>query len=270
MNASIVITGFSENDLTYGAAQKLKLSENIILHTENCYISQWLKDRQVKYTSLDDLYREAGDFDVLLQQALKRLEGENNFTFCVMDSSDETAKALLAKHPHTDVCGGGAFAALEIRSTGKYTVLSAVDALKATVSPLGAVLIKEIDTRFLAGDVKLVLEEVYGEDAQVFFRVPEGGLAAMPLSAIDRLKRYDHRCACLVNPPEKPAVVDFDCLRLISEQKPVKDSCLNEETLAKELIHVVQSIQTAQDQALFTQRDIFERAADIITKGEST
>ena len=268
MNANIVISGFSRNDLTFGAAEMLFKGGNIILHTEQCYLSQWLKEHSLSYTSLDDIYMQASDFEELTRMALDKLEETEECTFCVMDASDETARALIGKYPRTRVFGGSAWAALELRAEGRYTNLSASDLSAAPLSSRCGAFIREIDTRLMAGDVKLLLEDVYGEDAEAFFRMPEGDIVPLPLSRLDRLQRYDHRCACLVNPPQMPIVRDFEGLKLISATKEVKDACLDEETLAQRLVSVVQSTLAAEARGMFTQTDVMLRAAEIITEGE--
>ena len=268
MNASIVLCGFCPEDLTLGAARQLERNEKIILHTQRSYLSSWLNEHLLEYSSLDFLYEEASDFDDHIGKAMHALESEGDCTFCVMDSSDETAKALLRKYPDTEVYGGSAFAGLELRSKGKFLTLDAVSALNTSVPSLCSILIKEIDSRLLAGDVKLLLEDTFGTDAEVYFRMPEGKIVSLPLNKLDRLKHYDHRCACLVNPAEHPRVCDYEALRLISESKEVKDACLDEEVLARKLVCVVQSARVAKERCLFTQQDLFERAADIIIKGE--
>ena len=268
MNASIVISGFGEEDLSLGAQAQLLQGENIILHTENCYLSGWLKAKGIAYTSLDALYEEASDFDAHVEKALEKLKEAEKCVYCVMDTSDEAARALVQRAPETRVYGGSAYAGLEIRSRGKCCFLSAMDALTACLSPLDSALIKELDSRLLAGEVKLKLEDVYGEDASVFFRMPQGDIVPLTLDKLDRLKHYDHRCGCLINPQGTPASPDYECLKLISASKEVKDACLDEETLAQKLACVVQSTLAAEKKALFSQRDVFERAADILSEGE--
>ena len=265
MDASIVITGFSPDDLSFGAQKQLKEAKNIVLHTGRCYLSGWLEENGIAFSTLDEVYESAADFDEHIDRVLALLEQADRCTFCVMDTSDETAKALVRRQPSARVYGGGAFAGLEIRSEGSFVTLSATQAVDAALSPLCGALVREIDTRLLAGEVKLKLEDVYGEEASVYFRMPEGDIAALKIDNLDRLKAYDHRCACLINPAKCPKVRDFEGLKLIYRRNAVKDGCLSEETLAQSLAFVVQSICTAEERALFEQRDVFERAAEILT-----
>ena len=272
MEPVIIISGFEADELAAGAKERIFESKNLVLHTERCVLGEFLRAQGIPFASLDSLYETAVDFDEHILKALAFLEesfkNAGEITFCVMDTSDETAKAFVKRHPHCRVYGGGAFAALEIRSDGAYCTVNAVTALIMHLNPLMGVIVKEIDSRLLAGDVKLRLEEVYGEDANVFFRTPTGDVIALGLMSLDRLKHYDHRCACLVNPQGEPKMADFECLRLISEAKPVKDDGLSLETIAQMLAHVVQSVRAGEQRDLFTQQDVFERTADILSKGE--
>ena len=268
MKAEIVITGYGEGELTLQAVKRLRASSDVVLHTENYPVAAWLKENGIAYASLDFLYEQTDDFDEHVARCLKYLEDRAEFTFCVMDASDSVAKALVEKYPWVPVTGGGADAALAMRAKSKLCVVSAVSAPQERLSPLCSVLIKEIDDRLLAGEVKLKLQQTYDEDAKVYFRTSDGHIINMKLSDLDRLKRYDQTCACLINPDKTPKMNDFECLRLIYEPKPVNDVSLNEEALAEKLADVVQCIQVAEERGLFTQEDVFMRAAELLSKGE--
>ena len=267
MAISIAVSGFTMDEMTCGALEKVKASTKVILHTERCALGDWLKENGIPFRSLDSLYESAPDFDAHTEMAVKLVEEASDCVFSVMDTGDETAKALMKRHPDITVYGGP-FDALILLSESRLISLTAIDAVSAALQPLSSTLIKEIDTRFLAGDVKLRLESVYGEDSMVFFRNPQGRIIRLKLCDLDRLKSYDHTCACLINPSGAPQTPDFECLRLILASKAVKLENIDVEAIAKQLADVVKSLNAAEENMLFDQNELFSLAAQILTEGD--
>ncbi|MBQ4227673.1 MAG: hypothetical protein II697_05660, partial [Clostridia bacterium] len=121
------------------------------------------------------------------------------------------------------------------------------------------------DTRLLASDLKLRLGEVYGWETKVFWRFEGGQVALLPLEDIDRLKSYDHRCACLVNPGKERRICRMDQLVAAASEKPLEEVS-DADGLPLRLAGLAREIEAAQrlyDEAL---PEMIEEAARELEK----
>ncbi|MBR4236186.1 MAG: hypothetical protein IKR85_09030 [Clostridia bacterium] len=271
----ILVSGFEMGDMTQDALEALDRAESIILHTGRCALGEYLKAAGREFTTLDELYERADSFDEHIRLCLDCLENaQENSVFCVLDTSDKTAAAYLRLHPDTHVVGGGIYAGLELRAGETLMRISAQDIAYADIPAFTGVLAAEIDNRLLAGEVKLRLSEVFGDGAQAFVRLPEGRIISLPLENLDRLKSYDHRCACLVNPPadaEDAEFYDFESLkRLFLRKKHTECVPEAEETVAKHMISMVEYICAGEAHGEYTLSDITRLAAQIIKEGDTS
>lgn len=261
----ILVTGFERDELSLAVCDKLRSACAIILHTGRCGAAEWAKENHLPFETLDDLYDGTADYDEHIRKALERLNGFEG-AFCVMDDSDELAKALLKRDPGIHVFGN-AFSGLLLRADGACLRLSAIACEHTPISPLNASMITEIDNRILAGEVKLRLIDLYGEDARLWFRDPEGNIMAIRIENLDRMKQYDHHCACLVEPGPAPECTDFESLKrkadgLFSETEE------DDESIAVKLAQAAAYIAEGEAEMSFTQADLFRLADKIIDEGE--
>lgn len=241
----IVITGFEREELTFQAAQALKSAPRVILHTGRCGAAEWLSENGIPFETLDVLYESAPDFESHISLALEALLRAPDAAFCVFTDADEVARALVKQCPQAAVAGGDAYSALKLRGQGALTLLTAQDAAGTCLPGDSACLICEIDTRLLASELKLQLGEVYGWEAKVFWRFEGGQVALLPLEDIDRLKSYDHRCACLVNPGTERRIRQMEQLVALAADKPLRDAS-DLDGLPARLARLAREIEAAQ------------------------
>ena len=263
---TIIVSGYEKDELTFKAACALKQAESVLLHTEKCGFSEWLKEENIPYTSFDDLYEKALSFDEHMRMVLEEME-EREGVFCVLTASDRAAREYLITHPRTQVIGAGE-SALEMRAINRMLKTSASDIANISLQPLSSCIVTEIDTRLLAGEVKLMLQSVYGDEAEAFVRMPEGQIISIALSALDRLKQYDHRTACLVNPPVNAASYDLESLMMLAETKKPVAPKEDPDELASALCDVVQSVCAAERHGLYTMEEVCESAAKLLNEKE--
>ena len=266
MIQTIIISGFETGDLTLNAVKALKKAKDVTLHTRKCGLSEWLEKEGIAYTSFDELYEEAEDFDTHAQKAICELQSREG-VFCVLSASDRTGRAWLTAFPKTEVIGPGE-SALEIRATDRILKTSASGIMDMELQPLSSCLVTEIDTRFLASDVKLRLQSIYGDEATAFLRMPEGKVISIKLSALDRLKSYDHRVACLINPPDEPLAWDMEGLMRIAQKEKFLFAEEDPDAVAEKLANVVKSVSAAQKRGMYDMNYIFGIAAQIVEEKE--
>lgn len=193
--------------LTLGAVEALKKAEKVILRTRlRCDAADYLQEAGVPFETLDHLHEECEDYEELNAKAaayvLAQAE-ESAVCYAVFDASaDETVSALRQKAevsvlPGVPLCAPFLAAApaqekIEIQTASSLTLTSIQNPL----------LILECDSRILMGQCKLQLLDWYALDQPVLFFPPGDGpkrsFLSIPLSDLDRQKRYDHTCAALL------------------------------------------------------------------------
>lgn len=197
--------------LTLGALDAMRGAETLILRTARLDAARYLEEQGIPFTSLDALYDESEDFDELTRNAVGAvLEAakKKNVVYAVFDAeSDETVRALLLRAPASLVAGVPLSAPLLCAANwqGGARVCAASSLEKADgEEPL---LVTELDSPLLAGQVKLALLPLYGEEQEILFFPPakkdaERPFLRLPLRDLDRQKHYDHTAAALIIPRE--------------------------------------------------------------------
>lgn len=204
---TIVGVGARRGELTLDAVEALRSGEVIALRTERCECAEWLGAQGISYLALDRLYDEAGDFDQLnraIAHEVLRLAEENPVVYAVPDVRDQAALALLqdANADARVIPGVPLDAHLSAYAQSPCLTLSASDHELMLPESAQAVLAREIDTRELAGELKLRLMERYPEETQVRLSLEDGTSMRVPLCGLDRLKdsAYGHRMSAYIGP----------------------------------------------------------------------
>ncbi len=203
--------------MTMQTAETLRKSACLILRTARHRAAAWLEEEGVAYTDFDALYDQYEDFDRLHRRmaALLWQKAERGpVTFAVIDAAtDGAVRALRAAVPEggrvtilpgvtmADACLAHLPEGFE--QTGSVRILPAPDAVEAAADPRTPLLITEVWDRVLAGELKLRLGDLYGDEAPVVFfpssvKVNRKPLV-IPLMEMDRQRTYDHT-VCLYVP----------------------------------------------------------------------
>ena len=200
--------------LTLQAAEALKGARHLILRTARHGTARWLEEAGIPYSSFDALYDRYDDFDALhdaMASELLRHAEKAPLVYGVMDAStDGSVAALKRAIPETgklhilagisvsDACA--AASPLPETAAGGLRVLPATACSQANPDPSMPMLITEIDSRTLAGEVKLWLNDLYDDETPLVFYPPaeraERRAASIPLMELDRQRKYDHT-ACV-------------------------------------------------------------------------
>ena len=198
---TVVGVGQREGELTERACRALESGARVILHTEKCPCAEWLRAKGIDFLALDGLYEADADFDshaVAAAASVLEAARDEAVVFAVMDVRDRSVAALLERTQVELIPGPPAEDALFARAVGATQLLEASDWENYSLQAAQNALIREIDSRELASEVKLRLMECYPEESEVFVRLPEGGVARTKLYNLDRLQRYDHRASAFV------------------------------------------------------------------------
>ena len=208
--------------LTLGALEAMEKAEKLILRTEKCDAAAYLREKGLSFETLDALYEECEDFDELTARAAEHvLAAAQGARVCyaVLDATaDETVAALRARAEVEALPGVPLSAPLLAAAPQEKIEIQTASSLQitGTQNPL---LILELDSKMLAGDCKLQLLSWYDPDQPVLFFEPgeasSRAFARIPLSELDRRKRYDHTCAALLPAVALMARKRFDFYDLV-------------------------------------------------------
>ena len=164
---SVVGLGARLDELTLGAVNALK-SAKVILRTRRHPVSGYLKEQGIAFESLDELYERSEDFDELIQSAvdaLVRAAQDQDIAYGVADLRDSTVEALLNAGVSVRIVPGVPLeGALTAMAGGVYQTLAASDIADFEPDPDMPCLVRELDNRIQASEVKLKLMERYPED----------------------------------------------------------------------------------------------------------
>lgn len=197
--------GFSEDMLTLGALRAAKAVGRVILRTQRCAAAQILRDEGIAFTTLDSLYERCEDFAELNEECARAIESaaeESDVFYGVFDLRDASVARLLELRPDCVLLPGppeeGALFALV---KDDALLLNASDWESFRLDAWHGVLLREVDSRALAGECKLKLAECYPDDMEIAALLPDG-IRKMPLCDMDRMEDglYDHRLSFAIAP----------------------------------------------------------------------
>lgn len=191
------------------ALEKLKNCPQVLLRTSALSLEGWLENLGIKYESLDGLYESAEDFDSLNARIADRvleaaLKGDT--AYAVSDVAEASVGALLARiragKPAVKfeiVAGVSMCGTATAGLSGEFQIMDASNWQSAHINPRIPLVIRELDTRLLASELKVRLLDSYPSDAGVMFFAGGRGYP-IKLEQLDRQARYDHRVSVRVEP----------------------------------------------------------------------
>jgi len=205
--------------LTARGAQAIRSGGKIILKTERTLSANSVKNMGVSYIALDELFTKSRSLDSLNKNIVKAVLNEakqGDVVYCVDGAASEDVSAqLLLKKKGVRVINGvskvEAFASLAHISFS-YSAYSAYDIslLRRRTLPL---IVYDIGSAFIAGDVKLALSSLIGDEAEIKF-ICGGKVKKIPLYELDRQKTYDYTTAIAVEEVPLTARARFDMVDL--------------------------------------------------------
>ncbi len=162
-------SGKAEN-LSLIAYKKIKEANKVILKTQKMPVAKLLADENISFETLDDLYEQAEDFDVLNVLIKERLEKEDCVYVVHGSALDDTSVRLL---DNIEIIAGVSVAncaAAYMKLPKDIKAYTATEILSgATPSQHEDVIITSIDSTLIAGDLKCFLAEVYGDETEIDF-----------------------------------------------------------------------------------------------------
>ena len=198
----VVGIGTEKEHLTMGAVAALRGGATVVLHTQRCGAAEWLREQDISFRTLDALYERAEDFDahsLAAAREILRLAEEGDVVYGVFDVRDLSVEKLLELGAKPEIVAGPPMeGALMARAAGPTEFFEASDWQEMRFHADRNALIREIDSRELAGEVKIKLMDCYPDQTRIFVRMSGGEIAQTELVNLDRLAAYDHRVSALI------------------------------------------------------------------------
>ena len=174
----------------------------ILARTSECAAFGSLKGLNVR--TLDEIYKTSRNFDTLnkkLAAEVIKAAKESDVCYCVDGSvcEDEACKIILTKHKDCEILdsvskAAHAYGAARLNCAQPvYLSAYGVETLKSC----RAACVYDIDCEYIAGEVKLKLSEIFGEEHDCAF-IRGGKVRRIKIYEIDRQKQYDGSCAVAV------------------------------------------------------------------------
>ncbi len=180
--------------LTRAAWDKVHTAPLLYLQTKEHPSAKPVLDAGLAFTSMDDLYESAEDFDALNDAIADRLTSGGDCVYAVMGDGcfsqlSAIEKAAKRRGFRVDVLSGVSYAKAAFPKVQDAQVFTA-RTLPKRLDPNVALCVQELDTPIIAGEVKLLLSEIYPEEHAVTLATmqPDGHYAyrTFPLTELDR------------------------------------------------------------------------------------
>lgn len=202
---TVVGLGFSEDSLTLGALRAAKNAEKVILRTGRCAAAEVFSAEGIAFETLDRLYEECEDFIELNDECAKAVAdaaGDADVVYGVFDLRDASVGRLLeTKAECRLIAGPPEEGALFAYMQSDALLLNASDWEEFKLDAWHGILLREVDSKALAGECKLKISEIYPEDMEIAALTAQG-VRMMPLCDMDRMEdsAYDHTLSFAIAP----------------------------------------------------------------------
>ena len=208
---TVIGLGVEKNDLTKRGEQALlqavKDGRPIVVRTANTVSYQTVVEMGIAHESLDCVYESSRNFATLAKNLAKAVAERGENAVYLVDGSateDNSVKALLKRmRGKVEIIDGVSRTTALVRAAGfvgcSYTAVSAYELIENAQSgnlslPL---IVYDLDDRALAGDIKLILGDLFGEETVVKY-LNDGNAKKAYLYELDRQKGYDYTTAVAI------------------------------------------------------------------------
>ena len=197
---TLVGMGTNKDDVSLRALSAVRSATSVWLRTDRLSAAATLRGLGIPFSTMDDLYESAPDFDALQSAIVERLSSQHGAVYCVDGSgTDDPILPLLKAACEVSVIPGvspavGALAAAGISAPAFSTQsATALVAERVFYRAEGVLVITEIDDPYLAGEVKLRLLDAYGNVEGYWYR--DGCASSCLVEDLDRQGAYGADCA---------------------------------------------------------------------------
>lgn len=215
-NLVLTVAAIGPGDVSFlnmATLETLRKADPLILRTDHHLLASWLREQNIPYSSMDDVYNQAEDFDALLNLIAERvieLAGHGRFpVYAVPDPMTDRSLDVLFSlaekaHARINIIPGFSYADFYLSrcrnrfQAGSLRIISASDLLASSYDPDDTILITEVNNGIMAGELKAFLGSLLSDETEIFLMHGAGNPVPVPLLELDRQKIYDHLTAVLI------------------------------------------------------------------------
>ncbi len=208
---TVIGLGVTIGDLTKRGEERIlqaaKSGAPILVRTAHTKSYQSVLDLGVEHVCLDDVYENSRSFATLAKNLAKRVANAGDNAVYLVDGAateDNSVKALCKRlRGRVEVIDGVSKVTALVRMANfkscSYTAISAYELAERAQNGVITLplLVYDLDDRALAGDCKLILGDLFGEEVQTRYICGDKTVKA-PIYALDRQRKYDYTSAVAI------------------------------------------------------------------------
>lgn len=164
--------------VTRNVYQEILKADKLFIQTLKHPASRWVSAEVLNAVSMDDLYETADDFDRLNELIAGRIVCGNDAVYaplgrgCSEPLMNEILKAAGENGTQVVILPSSGFAEAAMSDIGiaapPAVMICSASSMPKRIDPGVPICIEELDTRLLAGNIKLALQEYYPDEFEVY------------------------------------------------------------------------------------------------------
>ncbi len=213
-------SGKAEN-ISIDAYRTIKKATKVVLKTEKMPIKRVLEEENIPFETLDGIYEQAEDFDELNAKIREYLSSIDDCVYVVHGSAlDDTSVRSLGEViiiPGISVADCAAAYMNLSKDIKAYTSTEILSGILPSAHVESMVTC--IDSELIAGDLKCILADIYGDEAEILFYTEdyEGNQSfkEIMLYQLDMQEAYNHTTSIYLKKVDFDSVFRYDCQHLM-------------------------------------------------------
>lgn len=198
---TVVALGCRAGQITLEGANAIGKADKVFVKTALTDTYDYFKENQIEHTCLDFIYENSQNFDELDSAIADFILSQNcgNAVYCVNGSGyDDRSVILLSQRcdirilPSVSFCISGSRPSVASVNISAYELAGMRGFNYDTRMSL---CVSDIDNCFIAGEVKLILQNILGDEEKAIFNGNE-----ISIYELDRQQKYDYAATLFVPP----------------------------------------------------------------------
>ncbi len=200
---TVVALGCREGQITMEGAEAIGKADKVFVKTALTDTYNYFKDRGIEHTCLDFIYDNSQNFDELDSAIVEFIASQDdcNIAYCVNGSGyDDRSVMLLSDSRDIKILPSVSFGAMGGAPSVASVCISAYELVNMrgfNYDTRMSLCVSDIDNAFIAGEVKLILQNILGDEEKAIYDGRE-----ICIYEIDRQDKYDYASTVYV-PPKK-------------------------------------------------------------------
>ena len=197
---TVVALGCCKGQLTLAGAEAIDKAGKVFVKTALTDTYEYFKDKGIECTTLDFIYEKSQNFDELDEEIASYLMSQKgDIVYCVNGSGyEDRSVALLAQKCDVKILPSASFGVAGGKPGVASTVISAYELVNLkgfNYDTRTSLCVSDIDNEFIASEVKLILQNILGDEESAYFNGKE-----IKIYELDRQSKYDYATTLYISP----------------------------------------------------------------------